>query len=105
VQQATLGVVWISPQDGCFETISALMAPYGIQPEELPDPLNIFMNLQHDCTNGRWVLKEPVTKPGDYIEFRTETDCLVALSNCPEETLTLCNGYHCTPVKIEVLAP
>jgi uncharacterized protein YcgI (DUF1989 family) len=95
----------LPPQKGCFETISALIAPYGIQPEDLPDPLNVFMNLEHDCTSSRWVTKEPVTKPGDYIEFRAEIDCLVAVSNCPEDTLTPCNGYHCTPVKLEVLAP
>ena len=32
-------------------------------------------------------------------------DCLVAISNCPEDMLTLCNKKHCTPMKIEVFAP
>ena len=48
------------------------------------------------------ITHEPVTEPGDYIEFRSELDCLVAISNCPEDTLTPCNAYHCTPIKIEV---
>jgi uncharacterized protein YcgI (DUF1989 family) len=95
----------LPPQDGCLETISALVAPYGLQPEELPDPFNVFLNLEHSCEEGRWITHEPVTKPGDYIEFRAELDCLIAISNCPEDTLTPCNAYHCTPIKVEVFEP
>ena len=50
------------------------------------------------------VIGEPVSRPGDYIEFRAEMDCLVGLSNCPEDALTPCNGRKCTPVKVEVYA-
>ena len=89
-------------RDGCFETISRVVAPYGILPEDLPDPLNVFMNLQHDCEGQRWVVKEPVTRPGDYIEFRAENDCLVAFSNCADDEITPANGYHCTPVQIQI---
>lgn len=92
----------VGPREGCFETISRLVEPYGLQPEDLPDPMNVFMNLEHSCTEGRWVTKEPVTKPGDYIEFKAEMDCLVAFSNCPEDMLTPCNGYHCTPVQVQI---
>lgn len=91
-------------QDGCLEIISKQVAPYGIQPEDLPDPFNVFLNLEHSPDDGRWICKEPVTRPGDYIEFRAEIDCLVAISNCPEDQLTPCNAYNCTPIKIEVLA-
>jgi uncharacterized protein len=92
----------LPPQDGCFEIISKVVAPYGILPEDLPDPFNLFLNFEHDTAQGRWISKEPVTKPGDYIEFRAETDCLVALSNCPEDQLTPCSGFKCTPIKVEV---
>ena len=92
-------------QDGCHEIISKAVAPYGILPEDIPDTMDVFMNYHHDCERGRWVIEEPVSKPGDYIEFRAEIDVLVGLSNCPEDRLTDCNGRHCTPMKIEVLAP
>jgi uncharacterized protein len=91
-------------RDGCFETISGVVAPYGILPEDLPDPFNVFMNLQHDCEGQRWVVKEPVTRPGDYIEFRAENDCLVAFSNCADDKITPVNAYHCTPVQIQIFA-
>ena len=32
-------------------------------------------------------------------------DLIVGLSNCPLDVLNACNGYNCTPVKIEVYAP
>ena len=86
----------VGPRDGCHEIISKAVAPYGILPEDIPDTMDLFMNYHHDCAQGRWVIEEPVSRPGDYIEFRAEMDCLVGLSNCPEDTLTMCNarGVH-----------
>jgi uncharacterized protein YcgI (DUF1989 family) len=49
------------------------------------------------------VIGEPVSKPGDFIEFRAEMVCIVGLSNCPLDVLAPCNAYHCTPVKVEIL--
>ena len=92
------------PRDGCLEIISKLVAPFGIQPEDVPDPFNVFLNLEHRPQDGRWISKEPVTRPGDYIEFRAETDCLVAISNCPADENMPASGDRCTPIKIEVRA-
>jgi uncharacterized protein YcgI (DUF1989 family) len=95
----------VEVQDGCHEIISKAVAPYGLQPEDIPDTFDVFMNYHHDCDRRRWVIDEPVSKPGDYIELRAEMDCLVGLSNCPEDRLTDCNARNCTPMKIEVLEP
>ncbi len=92
----------VESQDGCHEIISKAVAEYGLLPEDVPDTIDLFMNYHHDCARGRWVIDEPVSKPGDYIEFRAEIDCLVGLSNCPEDLLTNCNAKHCTPMKVEV---
>ena len=89
-------------QDGCHEIISKAVAPHGILPEDIPDTMDLFMNYQHDCEQRRWHIKTPVSKPGDYVEFRAEMDLLVAFSNCPEDRLTDCNDRHCTPMKVEV---
>ena len=94
-----------TPQDGCHEIISKAVARYGILPEDIPDTMDLFMNYPHNCEKGYWEIKEPITKPGDYIEFRAETDVLAAMSNCPEDQFTDCNGRHCTPVKIEIYQP
>jgi uncharacterized protein len=90
------------PRDGCHEIISKAVAEYGLAPEDIPDTMDLFMNYHHDCARGRWVIDEPVSKPGDYIEFQAEMDCLVGLSNCPEDVLTNCNAKHCTPMKVEI---
>jgi uncharacterized protein len=92
----------VESQDGCHEIISGALAGYGILPEDVPDTMDVFMNYRHDCVAGRWRIEEPVSKPGDYIEFQAEVDCIVGLSNCPEDRLTPCNGWHCTPVKVSV---
>jgi len=89
-------------RDGCHEIISTVMAPYGIRAEDVPDTMDLFMNYPHDCARGHWVIKEPVSRPGDYIEFRAEMDCVVALSNCPMDVMAPVNAFRCTPVKVEV---
>lgn len=94
----------VGPRDGCHENISKAVAPFGLLPEDIPDTMDLFMDYHHDCAKRRWVIGEPVSRPGDYIEFRAEMDCLVGLSNCPEDVLTACNGGKCTPVKIEIYA-
>ena len=71
-----------------------LYAPAGVGPH----PVLVYYH------GGRWVIGEPVSRPGDYVEFRAEMDVIVGLSNCPLDVLSPCNGYHCTPVKIEVYA-
>jgi uncharacterized protein YcgI (DUF1989 family) len=92
----------IGPVDGCHEIIAGVMAPYGILPEDIPDTMDLFMNYHHDCARGRWVIGAPVSKPGDHIEFEAVMDCVVGLSNCPMDVLAPCNGYKCTPVKVEI---
>lgn len=70
----------LGPRDGGHENIAPAVAPYGLLPEDVPDTMDLFMNYHHDCARGRWVIGEPVSKPGDDIEFRAEMDCIVGLS-------------------------
>ena len=60
------------PRDGCHENIGKAVAPWGLLPEDIPDTMDLFMNYLHDCVRGRWVIGEPVSRPGDYVEFRAE---------------------------------
>jgi uncharacterized protein YcgI (DUF1989 family) len=91
----------LGERDGCLDNIANALAPWGIMREDLPDPMNIFMNMPYDAATSRWIIQEPVTKAGDYIEFRAEMDLVIGFSNCPD-TIYPVNGYRCTPVKIEV---
>src|SRR5438876_66573 len=71
----------LGPRDGCHEIIAAAVKPYSILPEDIPDTMDLFMKYHHDCARHRWVIGEPVSKPGDYIVFRSEMDCIVGFSN------------------------
>lgn len=90
------------PRDGCQEIITRAIEPYGLKAEDIPDTLDLFMNYPHNCEKGHFEILEPKSRAGDFIEFVAVMDCLVALSNCPEDVLTPCNGYECTPVKVDV---
>jgi len=91
--------------DGCHEIISGVVAPYGIRPEDIPDTIDFFMNYHHDCASHSWVAEQPVSRAGDYVELLAETDCLVAISNCPEDHVSLINGGRCTPMRLQVFRP
>ena len=95
----------LGPRDGCQEILAKTLAPYEIGYEEIPDTFDIHMHYLHDPAEGRWLIEEPSSRPGDYVEFRAEMDCLVGLSNCPEDTITMCNARHCTPYRVEIYEP
>jgi uncharacterized protein YcgI (DUF1989 family) len=92
----------LGERDGCLDNIANAVAPWGLTRKDLPDPMNIFMNMPYDTATKCWIIEEPVTKPGDYIEFRAEMDLIIGFSNCPDDAIAPVNGYKCTPVKIEV---
>lgn len=94
-------ILGAGPREGCHEIISKEVASYGIRPEDIPDTFDLFMNYPYDPKQGCFVNLEPITKPGDYIEFRAEMNCLVALSNCPLD-IGPCNAGSCKPVKVEI---
>ena len=92
----------VDSRDGCFEIISKAISPYGLLPEDIPDAICFNMNYVHHPEEHRWEIKEPVSQAGDYVELRAQMDCLVAMSNCPQDILNPCNCWHCTPIKIEI---
>lgn len=94
-----------SPQDGCFDLLSRALGPYGVEPGNLPDAFNLFMNVPYDRATGRLEIREPVSKPGEYIELRAEMDLLCALSACPDDCCSLCNGpapHAAKPLQIQI---
>lgn len=88
------------PREGCFEILSEVLRPYDIRPEDVPDSIDLFMNYPHSCELGHFVIQPPISKPGDYIEFRAEMDCIVGLSNCPGDIVAPVNAGLCTPVEV-----
>ena len=72
------------PDHGCYENLSRALAPYGIDPEDVPNPWNLN---QHMIIDGKTGTMEHTTvrpKPGSYLDLRAEMDLIVAASACPD---------------------
>ncbi len=81
--------------DNCTDNLSAAMRELGLEPAEVPSPLNLFMNVPVG-EGGRLDFVAPVTKPGDYVVLRAEIDCVAAFSACPQDIVPV-NGKACRP--------
>jgi uncharacterized protein YcgI (DUF1989 family) len=88
----------------CSDNLVMAFRSYGIRREDFDFDccFNIFMNLTFQ-PDGSIRLQEPLSKPGDYIDLRAEMDCIVAISNCPQDRNPV-NGFNPTPLQVQVFA-
>ena len=86
----------------CADNLTLAFKPYGIQRQDFDFGccFNIFMNLTFQ-PDGSMKLQEPLSKHGDYIDLKNEMDCIIAISNCPQDR-NPCNGFNPTPLQIKV---
>jgi hypothetical protein len=70
------------PHQGCFGNLAAALAPYGIEPDQLPIAFNCFMNVPVDGVTGELRVDPPLSKAGDRIVFRAAEDLIVGLTAC-----------------------
>jgi uncharacterized protein len=63
---------------------------------------NVFMTVAYDA-DGRWEIRAPKGKPGDYMTMRALMPQIVAISNCPV-LFNACNNYRLKPLTLEILA-
>ncbi|WP_316897590.1 urea carboxylase-associated family protein [Pseudodesulfovibrio indicus] len=82
--------------DNCQDNMYAAMAALGHTPCTCPSPLNLWMNTPAKGNVVEWL--PPVSKPGDYVVLRAAIDCIVAMSNCPQDILPI-NGEACDPTE------
>jgi uncharacterized protein YcgI (DUF1989 family) len=85
----------------CQENLRAAMAALGHPDVEVPQPINLFMNIpvRADGTIG-W--ERALTKAGDSVTFQAERDCLVVLSACPQDIVVI-NNHAPGPLELELL--
>jgi uncharacterized protein YcgI (DUF1989 family) len=84
----------------CRTNFTEVLAPWGIQEWEMPDPVNLFQNapIHPDRSFGN---QSPTSVAGDSIIFRAMMDSIVAGSACPQD-LNPCNGYSPSPIALKV---
>ena len=80
--------------DNCTDNLASGMKALGFDNPETPSPINLFMNIPW-TKDGNLSWEPPVTKPGDYIQFRAMMDCIFAFSACPNDILPI-NGTNGT---------
>lgn len=68
----------------CFGNLVKALGPFGIEPDQIPTTLNIFMNVLVDET-GKVHIGPPISQAGQRLELRAEMDLIVGLTACSAE--------------------
>ena len=81
------------------------LAPFGVDPDMIPDVFNIWMNNDDEATvrESHMVFLAPVADVGDYIELRAEMNVLVGISACPNDQDDV-NAGTPKPLGVKILA-
>ncbi len=83
------------PDHGCWENIRDALQDYGIDPEYIPNPFDLFQNSKIVGPSGKLVAATEETRPEPgqpvHIDMIAEMNCLVALSACPEFNIESCS--------------
>lgn len=97
----TFKIMYNNPEyhPSCFENLYTNLAPFGIEPDDVPTAFNIFMNVQFQ-PDGKLSVDPPLSKAGDYVLFEAEMDLIVALTACSAEDS---NAGSFKPIHYEVL--
>lgn len=79
----------------CADNFRAALESLGLTPPTpMPTPLNLFQNTPFP--DGKLAVLPPESKPGDFVVFRAEMDCVVVMTACPFD-LAPVNGADCVP--------
>jgi uncharacterized protein len=90
----------VADTPNCRANLEQALKPFGVPLQEIPYSFNVFMNVPV-APDGRISIQEPISKPGDYIDLRAETDLIVGISNCPQER-NPCNAFKPTRLRVVV---
>ena len=93
-----------SSHPNCQDNFFAAMATIDMDCAVHPEPFNLYQNTVPG-ENGDYILGRTLTKPGDYVEFRAETDLIVVVTACsvdlPYDGIEAIGGKS-TSLRIEV---
>jgi uncharacterized protein len=85
----------------CRENLEQAMAALGVPAVEVPQPINLFMNIPVRA-EGELGWEPAPSRAGDAVTLRAEMDCFVVVSACPQDIVPINNGNP-TPIAIELL--
>jgi hypothetical protein len=86
----------------CRDNFITALREHGVEGLQVPNPVNFWMNVPIEG-NERIALKEPESKPGDYLILRALEDAYVVLSACPMDISPVNGGGVPKAVHLELL--
>ena len=84
----------------CRDNFLSELARYGMGEKDMAANVNFFMFVPVGA-DGAMDMGPSISKPGDYVDLRAETDVLAVLSNCPQINNSV-NDYNPTTIRIIV---
>jgi urea carboxylase-associated protein 1 len=94
------GVPW---QPNCRDNFLSELGRHGLGKKDVVTNINFFMYVPVG-KNGEMGMGPSISKPGDYVDLRAETDVLAVLSNCPQVNNPV-NDFNPTPIRVIVWQP
>lgn len=87
-------------QPNCRDNFLAELKKFGMGPKDIAANVNFFMYVPVG-ENGEMDMGPGISKPGDYVDLRAESDVLAVISNCPQINNPV-NDYNPTPIRVVV---
>ena len=85
----------------CHDNLKEALKKFNLEHCPVPDPINWFMNNALD-ENWDYVIQEPWSKPGDYVQLKALHDVVVAVSTCSQDMAPV-NGFKVTSLKLQII--
>ncbi len=84
--------------DNCTDNLRLALLAIGRRAREIPAPFNLWMNIPVGRDHAiDWL--PPVSRAGDYVDFRAERPCIAVMSACPQDMIPV-NGKDNVPVNL-----
>lgn len=84
----------------CRTALADALAPFDIESDRIPDPVNWFMNVAIR-QRGELEVREPISERNDHVLLTATIDLVVAISACPQDK-NATNGFSPTDILVRV---
>jgi uncharacterized protein YcgI (DUF1989 family) len=85
----------------CQENMQKVMAEFGHQQVEVPQPINLFTNIPVG-PDGTLQWQPALTEAGDSVTLRAQLDCFIVVAACAQDILPI-NDKNPTGLALEIL--
>ena len=86
----------------CQDTLAEAIGEYGLTPDDVHDPLNLWMNTEVDHVGHYPVWNSG--KAGDYVDLLALMDVLAVPAICGAGNFSVSGNFSYKPIQVEILA-